>query len=268
MTARATLWFGIAAAAAAALACAPKPLTPEEARAKGDGLLRQMSQSLASTPSFSYTADETREHAQPDGKKSEQHFIRRVVVRRPDALTFSDEGTAHDLSAWYSKGKVTLVSNKSKVWARGPMPATLDEALDFVSSEYAIQLPTADLLYSSPYDALMTPDTTGGWSGVDTIDGQAYDHLAYSQPLVDWEIWLTQDDRHLPHRVRILYKKDDGQPATRVDFRDWNPAPQVSDATFEPVVPDGYTRIKIMRYATVEDKSVAADTPPSDQKPK
>ena len=30
------------------------------------------------------------------------------------------------------------------------MPPSLDEALDFLSGEYAVQMPTADLLYSSP----------------------------------------------------------------------------------------------------------------------
>lgn len=268
MTARAPLWLGLAATATFALACAPKPLTPEEAKTKGDTLLRQMSQTAATVQTFSYTADETRDKVEAGGKKTQEHFTRRVVIRRPNALAFSDEGTAHDLSAWYSDGKITLVSNKSKVWARGPMPATLDEALDFVSSEYAIQIPGADLLYTSPYDALMTPDTTGGWVGVETIDGKPYDHVAYSQPLVDWELWLAQDDRHAPHRARFTYKKAEGQPTTQLDYRDFNPAPQVSDATFTPVIPDGYTRIKIMRHATVEDKTVAADTPSSDQKPK
>ncbi|HEY7056818.1 MAG TPA: DUF2092 domain-containing protein [Vicinamibacterales bacterium] len=250
--------FSTVAIGVLAAGCTPKPLTPEEARAKGDALLRQMSQTLAETRTFSYSAEETRERVQPDGTKTEDHFTRRVTLRRPDAVTFSDEGAAHDLAAWYSNSRLTLVSNHAKAWARGPMPSTLDEALDFVSSEYAIQLPTADLLYSSPYDALMTTDTSGGWVGAETIDGTACDHLSYSQALVNWELWLTQDDRHLPRQARITYKMDTGQPVTRVVFRDWNPAPQISDATFTPTVPDGYRRIKIMRYATVE---TPADAP-------
>ena len=42
------------------------------------------------------------------------------------------------------------VLNAHKVWARGPMPPSLDEALDYLSAEYAIQMPTADLLYRPP----------------------------------------------------------------------------------------------------------------------
>ena len=48
------------------------------------------------------------------------------------------------------------MANREKIWVRGPMPGTLDEAMDFLSAEYDIQIPTADLLYSNPYEALMT----------------------------------------------------------------------------------------------------------------
>jgi hypothetical protein len=123
--------------------------------------------------------------------------------------------------------------------------------MDFVSAEYAVQLPTADLLYSNPYDALVTSDTTGGWVDVEMVDERTCDHLSYQQPVVDWQIWLTQDDRRLPCQLQITYKTAPGQPVTRVVFHDWNAAPAISDATFQPAVPDGYKRIKVMRHATV-----------------
>jgi hypothetical protein len=113
----------------------------------------------------------------------------------------------------------------------------------------------------------MTKDTHGGWVGTDAIDGKMYDHLAYQQPVVDWELWLTQDDRKLVKRIQILYKTDTGQPWTRVTFRDWQPTEPVTDATFTPQVPDGYRRIKIMRHATVSDGTLeaAGDAAPSGQ---
>jgi hypothetical protein len=217
-----------------------------------------MSQTLAATQAFSYTTEEVRQRVRSNGEKVDERFSRHVVVRRPNALTFSDSGTAHDAVLWYDGRQVTLLSNRDKVWARGPMPATLDEAMDFVSAEYAIQLPTADLLYSSPYDALMTTDTTGGWVGTETMGGVAYDHLSYQQAVVDWQVWLTPDERKLPKQVLITYKTEKGQPSTRVTFSNWNPAAPVTDATFAAKVPDGYRRIKIMRHATVSDGTLEA----------
>ncbi len=216
-----------------------------------------MSQSLSSTQSFSYTADERREVAGAGETKSERRFTRQVAVRRPNAVTATDKGDTRDVQVWYDGKQVTLVGHKDKIWARGPMPPTIDEALDFLSAEYAIQLPTADLLYSNPYDALITPDTTGGWVDQQQVGGVMTDHLAYSQPVVDWEIWLSPD-RHLPTQAKITYKTEPGRPVTLVTFSNWNPSAQLSDETFTPKVPEGYERLKMMRHATVEDKTVAA----------
>jgi hypothetical protein len=233
-----------------------EPLSADAARAKGDELLRQMSQTVAAAQTFSYTAAETRERAAQGGTKTQEQSTRHVVVRRPNAIMFSDKGEDRDAAVYYDGKHVTLVSNRHKVWARGPMPPTLDEAMDFVSAEYAIQIPTADLLYSSPYDAMMTKETTGGWVDVQQVGERTCDHLAYKQEVVDWEIWLNE--KRLPCQVRITYKNQPGQPVTTVVYSDFNPSAQVSDETFVATIPDGYQRIKIMRHATVEDPKVEA----------
>jgi hypothetical protein len=137
----------------------PRTLTAEAASERGDELLRQMSKTLQATQVFSYTADQRRERVRANGEKVEERFMRDVIVRRPNAIAFVDR-EGRDAAAWYDGTHVTFVSHKQKVWARGPMPPTIDEAMDYVSSEYAVQI-QADILYSVPYDALMTKDTKG-----------------------------------------------------------------------------------------------------------
>ena len=245
---------------ALALGCSrPQTLTPEAARAKGDELLRQMSQTLAATQAFSYRAEQAVERIRGSGERVTERFSRNTVVRRPNQLAFTDQGQDHDGAAWYDGRQLTIISNRDKVWVRGPMPGTLDEAMDFVSAEYAVQIPTADVLYSNPYEALVTSDTTGGWVNVEQVGDRSCDHLSYQQPVVDWQIWVTQDDRKLPCQLQITYKSEPGHPVTRVVFHDWNAAPTITEATFTPTVPEGYRRIKFMRYATVEDKTVAKE---------
>jgi hypothetical protein len=259
---RLTPVYLVAAALALAAGCnrQPETLTPEAAKAKGDALLRQMSQTLASMQTFALTADQVREQVKRDGTKTEERFTRQTVIQRPNKLTFSDSG-GKDRGGWYDGKHLTLVSKSQKLWARGPMPPTLDEALDYISVEYAVQVPVADFLYSSPYDALMTPDTTGGWVGVERVEGTPCDHLSYSNPVVDWQVWLTQDERKLPRKIQITYKSEPGQPVTRVVLRDWNQSPQVTDATFTPSVPEGYERLKIMRHASVVDEKASEAKP-------
>lgn len=250
----------IACAALAAGGCAraPEKLTPEAARAKGDEIVKEMSKTLAGLQAFAYTSNEVREDVK-GGKKVETNVTRRVVIRRPNSIAFTTKG-ARDVAGWYDGKHLTVVSNNDKVWARGPMPATLDEALDFLSAEYAVQMPTADLLYSSPYDALITPETKGGWVDVQPVGNVQTDHLAYQQPALDWELWLNQRGR-LPVRIKFLYKNAPGQPSVTVTYSEFDVAPKVIDDMFVAKVPEGYNRIKIMRHATVEDPSVAQADP-------
>jgi hypothetical protein len=267
-TRRRLTWFALVAAAATAGCSRSEPLTPQAAAAKGDALLRQMSKTLAGSQALAVTADETREQLQANGQKRQNTFTRAIVLRRPNAVTFVDKGPEHDGTGWYDGAHITIVSHRAKAWARGPMPATLDEALDFVSNEYAVQMPAADLLYSSPYDALVTEDTKGGWVDVQQIGGKPCDHLSYAQAVVDWEIWVGQDERKLPCQIQITYKGTPGKPISRVVLRDWNLAPAITATTFTPEVPANYQRLRILRHATVDDTSVTARPAPAPAKGK
>jgi hypothetical protein len=260
---RQTLAVFAAIAVVAGAGC-NRALTPEEASAKGDALLKELSKNFAALQTFAYTAEERREVVK-GGAKTERRASRRVTVRRPNGIAFTTTGENSDGTGWYDGQHLTLVSNRAKVWARGPMPPTLDEALDFLLAEYAIPMPSADLLYTSPYDALMTKDTTGGWVDQQKIGDLTCDHLAYKQDVVDWEIWLGPK-RQVPCQFKIIYKTDPGQPSTTVTYSDFDPSPKVSDDTFTARIPDGYQRIKIMRHATVNDPKVEAAAEPGRKK--
>jgi hypothetical protein len=235
---------------------APEKLTPEAAAAKGDAMIKEMSKNLSSVPAFSYTSEERRE-VTTGGAKTTKQLKRDVVIRRPNAAAIRGTGDSGDTAAWYDGKQLTLVSAKDKVWARGPMPPTLDEALDFLAAEYAAPLPSADLLYSSPYDALMTKDTVGGWVDVQKVGDRSCDHLVYRQAVVDWELWLNEN--HMPCQFKITHKTAPGAPSTVVTYSNVNTSPQISDDTFTPKVPEGYTRIRVMRHGTVQDPNAGTD---------
>ena len=254
------LRFVLALALTSGIACnRTQTLSPEAAAAKGDAMLREMSKNISSVQTFAYTVDERRQKPGESGAKGERKVTRHVTVRRPNNLAFSGKGDNGDTAGWYDGKQITLVSHRDKIWARGPMPPTLDEALDFLSSEYDVQMPTADLLYSSPYDAFMTKDTTGGWVDTQKVGDRECEHLAYRQPVVDWEIWLTTD-RKLPCQLKVTYKQVPGQPSTVVTYRGIE-NPQVTDDTFVPKVPADYQRIKILRHATVVDPKLDEPAP-------
>jgi hypothetical protein len=112
---------------------------------------------------------------------------------------------------------------------------------------------------------MMTKDTKGGWVDAAKVGDLTCEHLSYQQAVVDWQIWLTQDNRRLPCQLQITYKTEAQKPMSRVTFSDWNLGVQVSDDTFAAKIPDGYQRIKLMRHVTVEDPKLTAAAAEADK---
>jgi len=112
---------------------------------------------------------------------------RRAVLR-------SMAAAATPASATWQPSPVELIRPPTPMRGEGAAPPTFDAirrrwrrttlsygfgGMVFMAVEYAAALPSADLLYSSPYDALMTKDTVGGWVDVQKVGDRNCDHLAY-----------------------------------------------------------------------------------------
>jgi hypothetical protein len=59
-----------------------------------------------------------------------------------------------------------------------------------------------------------------------------------------------RDERALPCKMEIVYKGEPAQPRTAVVYSDFNEKAEATDATFTPSIPEGFTRIKILRHAS------------------
>ena len=144
-------------AAAVGLACRSEPKTAEEKKAKGDQILREMSNAVAAVKNFSFTAEVVSEQVgrwRPEDPGRDVSGTSWCDGRT--ASPFDDRRRLRESAAWYDGKSATIVSDDKKRWARGPMPPTLDEAMDYAAAVYDLKLAWGDLLYSSPYDALMT----------------------------------------------------------------------------------------------------------------
>ena len=86
-------------------------------------------------------------------------MTRQVVIRRPNGVAFTSRGDEREGAGWYDGKHLTLVSNTTRSGRAARCPRRSTKPWTSCQWEYAVQMPTADLLYSSPYDALMTPET-------------------------------------------------------------------------------------------------------------
>lgn len=244
VSARSAIALFACAAWLAAAACSREPTTPEARRQRGDEIVRRMSDHLASARAFTVETTDSRPRAR-GGKEVTVRTTRRFTVRRPDRFAVRVAGDI-DLRGWYDGSKLTFVSDPQKVWARVNGAPTIDQTLDRLAERLAMPLPMADFLYSSPYDALIGPGSTGGYVGRETIDGVPCVHVAYQHPAVDWDLWVPEKGDPLPRKFRITDKTSARRRTTEVAFNAWTLGAAAPDATFVPEVPAGYERISIV----------------------
>jgi hypothetical protein len=208
-----------------------------------------MSDLLARTPALSYATTQVFERVRRSGARVTERTSKQVVLKRPDGLSVRTQGEGRDGVLWYDGKTISVQANSRKVYATAPIQATLDQLIDYVSERLAVPLPTADLLYSSPYDSLVGPTTRGKYQGRGDVEGVACHRLAFEDEAVDWQICLDDGARPLPRRLEILYRTDRGQPRVTVTFTEWNLAPAIAADAFTFRVPEGYERVRMVHVA-------------------
>lgn len=241
---------GLAAVTLAMLtACSGQrePATAEEKTARGDQLLRQMSDTLKNARAFSFTVNESHERVRRNGEKRPFTLKRDVVVRRPDRLwshaTGSDD---RDVKVIYDGKTVTVIGDRHKIYAAINAPPTLDETLDRINDRFDLRVVVADFLYSSPYESFAGSDAKGGWRKRTVLNGRSCDELAYTMKAVDVTLSVTNAAPVLPCKASIVYKEQPGQPVSTLVFSDWNLQAAPPDSRFVAQVPQGYEAIPIV----------------------
>jgi hypothetical protein len=213
---------------------------------KADALLRSMSDLLAKTRTFRFTTDEHHERLRRNGERVKVDFSREATVRRPDRLRFDVKSGEKSGALVYDGAKFSFVGNGKKVWAQTAVPPTIDQAIDYVGARLGVPMPMADILYSSPYDALVGEGTTGKYIGLESIAGHSCHHLSFQHEVVDYDLWVRDGEQPFPCQIELHYKLDAGAPVSRIAFKDFDLSPSVSDSTFAFTAPEGYRRIRIV----------------------
>jgi hypothetical protein len=237
-----------------------EPATPEEKSARGDQLLRQMSDTLKNAKTFSVSVNESHERVRRNGEKEPYTLKRDVVVRRPDRLWMHTIGSdERDVRTFYDGKTVTVLGDRLKVYGTIKAPPTLDETLDLVSERYDLRVAVADFLYSAPYDSFAATEAKGGWVRRTAVGGHECEEVAYRMTAVHVTLSVSGSPPVLPCQARITYVEEPGQPVSTLVFHDWNLKAAPPDAQFVANVPKEYEAIPVVeRIPKIELKGDAA----------
>lgn len=244
-------WTIVAALALVPLAGAQEPpaATPAAAparsvEARADQELKRMSDFLAKLPRFALEAEETFDEL-PEGELRRQLTnLRRVAVERPNHVAADATGDTLNRASWYDGKTATVLDKENDVYATVEARPTIDATFDMLADDYGFVLPLADLIYSDPYAVLMEDVTYGRYLGIHQAAGVPCHHLAFSQPTIEWQIWIDAGERPLPRKLVISYVQEPGEPQYAAVIRRWtlDATPPAGLFTFE--APEGAQKVE------------------------
>lgn len=223
---------------------APAAAQLTESQQRAREILMRMATFLAGTPRFSVKVDSNYDVLQPSGQKIEFGEQRRVLVSRPDRLrvdTERSDGTR--TSALFTGSELVLVDASHKVYATDKQPGNLDESILHFVSDLGMRFPLAAMLMSRLPMEFERRVRSVDYVEETSILGTRAHHLAARGDTADFQVWVSDGPQPLPVRVVITYKDEPGQPEFRARFTDWNLAPAVTAASFQPQIPAGAQKV-------------------------
>jgi hypothetical protein len=181
-----------------------------------------------------------------DGQKIQMLNQADMTLQRPNRLHARRLGEALEQELFYDGKSLTLHQPGDNVYATVPAPPTLEAALDFAREELDIVAPAGDLLDANAYEVLMEGVRSGLVVGTAMLDGVICDHLAFSAPGTDFQLWIEQGNRPLPRRMVITSRDVVNAPQFTVNLHDWDLDPKLSASAFRFEPPDGAVVIDFM----------------------
>jgi len=210
-------------------------------------LLRRMTNYLGGLQQFSVDTQTTVEAVLTSGQKLQFDTLNNVIVRRPDKLRGERKGDLVRQTFYYDGKTLTIYNPVDKYYATVPAPDTLDEMLHFARESLGIVAPSGDLVYSNAYELLTHGVNWAIVVGKAVITGVKCDHVAFSRPDLDFQVWIAEGDKPLPHKYVITTKDVPEQPQSVVIMTNWNVSPDLTNAMFTFMPPPGVTEIEFLR---------------------
>jgi len=241
-------------AVALALAAPPPPAvpapqssaTPAPARSEAaarDTLMR-MVRFLGQAPAFGVTVLSTYDAVQASGQKIEFTERRKVTVARPDRLRVeTDQGNGSRTTVVFTGKEMVLVDAAAGAYASTPQTGGIDESIRHFVGDLGMRLPLAVLLMAQAPAELERRVRTVAEVETTSLLGVPAHHLAARTDTVDFQVWVSDGQQPVPLQVVITYRNEPGQPEFRAQFSNWNFAPNITTAMFQPDIPAGLQKV-------------------------
>jgi hypothetical protein len=234
------------AAEAAKPAAAPVPVIPK-VLPLADKLLTQTCEALGSSDAFSFHAEVLFDQVLPSAVKVQYAGAIDFAVQRPDELSIDFHSDLGAKELWYQKDTLTFFDPVHAVYATLTTPDSIDEMLDQVAATHKLRLPLSNLAYADPCFRMKQQIIFGTFVGVNDVNGEACNHLAFSSATIDLQLWLARTGKPVPRKLVINYRTEPGSPEFIAVLSDWKFPQHIPDERFRSKVPKHAVRIEFLK---------------------
>jgi hypothetical protein len=211
-------------------------------------VLKGMTDYLGSLQRFSMHTENTYEDVLETGQKIQFHFSSSIVVQRPDKVRAErSDGEARQLFV-YDGTKLSIYDPQLDYFATVDAPDNIDDFLHFARDTLDLVPPAGDMVFSNAFELLTAGMTSGFVVGKTVIGGVSCYHLAFTTPVVDWQVWIADGNKPLPYKYVLTTRDDPAQPQFVTVISNWNSAPEIEDGTFEFEPPATAMEIDFIRF--------------------
>lgn len=195
----------------------------------------EMGKHLRSLQKAEVTAKVTHDVALESGHKIQAQGTSQMVFADKNKLYMNIDSENITREYFYDGKKLTQYSPNLQYYTTVDVAGNTLEMLNQVEKYYGLQLPLKALFQLGSDQAELSKLTLAAYVGPSKINGQVCDHLAFSQPGVDWQLWVSRAEKPLPCKLVITKTDESSQPQTSQTFT-WNLNPKVaaSEFTFKP----------------------------------
>ncbi len=225
-----------------ARAQAPTAVDPEAVQ-----LLRRSTEYLSSLQQFSVHARNMHEDLLDSGHKIHFGAAGSLTVSRPNKLRGERHGAEFKQTLYYDGKTVTLHNSPAQVYATEPAPGTIPEMFELARDSLELYIPITDLIWPDVFPLLMEDVTMAAVVGKEIVGDVTCDHLLFSRPGVDFQIWVADSGPPLPFAYVVT---DTGTPellSIVTTMSDWDVAPTVPAGWFTFVPPEGATEVPFLK---------------------
>jgi hypothetical protein len=197
-----------------------------------DKLLRAMGEYLKTAKQFSFHAEITFDDMLPSGQKIQYSASNDIAVHRPDRVYAESQRDQGNMRFWYDGKNITLQNDGIGVYAKVPVPAIIDAAMDHLMDKYGFSPPLVDFIYQDPYNTLIENVEFGFYVGLHNVAGIRCHHLAFVQKNIDWQIWIEDGKQMVPRKLTITYKNEPESPQFTAVLSEWDLDARLPEALF------------------------------------